>query len=168
MASQLTEKEVAKLKQQFLALDDNGSCDISISDLKQFLKDPNLEMSAIDIDALMKDLDLNGNGKIDSCEFLTLLSNRKDKELKDMIHKAIIIRSPIRKAFKEFDVNGDGFITKKEFRNVMKKHKGMVSDAQLEGMIKDANKNEAGKIDYDEFVLVITNKLLMYNMYGMF
>ena len=33
-------------------------------------------------------------------------------------------------------------------------------------MIKDAKKAKGGKIEYDEFILVTTNRLMMYNMYG--
>ena len=168
MASHITDKEIRKIKQQFLALDEDGCCDIPVSGLKSIMQDPKVNMSEEDINTLIKELDINGNGSIDSCEFLILLSNRRDKELKEVIHKALILRSPIRKEFHAFDANGDGHITSKEFRNVLKKHKGMINDTQLEVMVKDTKKKDGGKIDYDEFILVITNRLLMHNMYGVF
>ena len=167
MSSPFSEKEIAKIKRQFLALDKDGCCNIPVSEIRSLLQNTK-KMSEVDIRGLLTELDLDGNGTIDSCEFLVLLSNRKDKELKELIHQAITLRSPIRKSFREFDKNGDGHITKKEFRNVMKKQQGMVSTAQLDAMTKDADKNGDGKIEYDEFILVITNRLLMYNMYGVF
>ena len=168
MVSHITENNIDKLKRQFLALDEEGSCDLSVSKLRSLLKDPNLKMTEENIRGMIEALDLDKNGAIDSIEFLILLSNRKDNEFKELVQKAITFRSPIRKAFKEFDKNGDGYITKKEFRTVMRRGQGMVSDAQLDTMVKDAARDGDGKINYDEFVLVITNKLLMYNLYGAF
>ena len=168
MASHISEKEIGNIKQHFLALDEEGCCDMPVSRLKGIMQDPNVNMSESDISTLMTELDIDGNGTIDSCEFLILLSKRKDKELKEVIHKALILRSPIRKEFKTFDANGDGYITPKDLRNAMKKHKGMLNDCHVKEMVKDAKKSDGGKIDYDEFILVITNRLLMHNMYGVF
>lgn len=168
MASHITDRQIAKMKQRFLSLDEEGGSDISVGKLKTIMKDPGVDLSEDNINSLMGELDLDHNGTIDSCEFLILLSNRKDQNLKDVVHRAIILRAPIRKEFKKYDANGDGFITVKEFRGVMKKNKDMISDSQLEEMIKDAKKANGGKIDYDEFILVITNRLMMYNMYGAF
>ena len=168
MASHITDRQIENMKQRFLSLDEEGKSDIEVAKLKSLMKDPGVDMSEDKIDSLLGELDLDKNGTIDSCEFLIMLSNRKDQNLKDLVHKAIILRAPIRKDFKKFDVNGDGFITVKEFRGVMKRDKDMVSDSQLAEMIKDTKKANGGKIDYDEFILVITNRLMMYNMYGAF
>ena len=95
MASHITDRQIAKLKQQFLSLDEEGGSDIAVCKLKTIMKDPGVDMSEDNIDSLLEELDLDNNGKIDSCEFLILLSNRKDQDLKDLIHKAIVLRAPI-------------------------------------------------------------------------
>ena len=76
-----------------------------------------------------------------------------------MIHKAIILKSPVRRAFNEFDKNGDGYISRKEFKNVMRRQKGTfygIGEKQLDAMIAAYDKNGDGKIDYDEFCLGMT------------
>ena len=156
MASHLSEQEIAKLKRQFLALDQDGSGEISSDELTSIFKDPRLKMSEKDIELLLKEFDVDGSGAIDISEFLLLMSNRNKKEIQELVHKAIIIRSAIRKSFKEFDKNGDGFITKKEFKTVMKRQKRTATEAQLNAMVKDADRNRDGKIDYDEFLLAFT------------
>ena len=168
MGSHISDKEILKIKQQFLALDVDGGCNITPVLLRSLLDNPKSIMSENDANDLIKELGLDRNGGMDSCEFLIQLSNRKDTDLKEALHRAITLRSPIRKEFKNLDTNEDGHITPKEFRNIMKKHKGMLSDKQLETMVKEAKKNDAGKIDYDEFAFGITNRVLMHNMYGIF
>ena len=160
MATHLSESEIKKLKKAFLDLDEDGSGEITIDELKSILRDPRLKISENDIDKMLEEFDLDGSGGIDVSEFLILMSSRKNKELKKKIHKAILMRSPIRKAFNEFDKNGDGFITKKEFKVVMRKQKGRyfcIGDQQLDAMLQSYDKNGDGKIDYDEFVLAMTS-----------
>ena len=113
-------------------------------------------MSEKDIALLLQDFDADGSGAIDIREFLMIMSNRNKKEIHELIHKAVVIRSAIRKSFKEFDQDGDGYITRKEFKTVMRKCKGRVTEEQLDTMMKKADKNGDGRIDYDEFVMVMT------------
>lgn len=159
MASHLSEVEISNLKRDFLDLDEDGSGEISPNELKTILKDPRLKMSDADINNLVKEFDLDGSGGVDVGEFLILMGNRKNKQLKKMIHKAIILKSPVRRAFNEFDKNGDGFISRKEFKDVMRRHKGRynaIGEKQLDAMIAAYDTNGDGKIDYDEFCLGMT------------
>ena len=160
MASHLSESEISQLKREFLDIDEDGSGEISVGELKNILKDPRLKMSDEAINNLLKDFDLDGSGGIDVGEFLILMGNRKNQDLKKMIHKAIIMKCPIRRAFNESDKNGDGFITRKEFKQVMRRQKGRhyaaVGEKQLDAMIKAYDRNGDGKVDYDEFCLGMT------------
>lgn len=155
MAAHLTEQEIQKIKKQFLALDEDGSGLVTMEELKSIFMDPRLKMTEADIEVLLQEFDIDGSGAIDISEFLVLMSNRKHKALHELFHKAIVLRSAIRKKFEEFDKNGDGFISKKEFRAVMRKS-GNITEAHLEAMVKDADKNNDGKIDYNEFLIMMT------------
>ena len=155
----ISEKEVQKLKRAFLDLDEDGSGEISLSELKAILNDPTLRMNDSAIEQLLKDFDKDGSGGIDVSEFIIWMGNRKNMAMKKKIHKAIIMKSPIRQAFRAFDTNGDGFISRKEFRQVMQKQKGRyfcIKEEQLDAMMAQYDKNGDGKIDYDEFVFGMT------------
>ena len=155
MAAQLSEKEIGKLKKQFLALDEDGSGLVTIDELKSIFKDPRLKMSEADIEVLLNEFDMDGSGAVDISEFLMLMGNSKNKGLQELFHRAIVLRSAIRKKFEEFDKNGDGFVTKKELKSVMRK-KGNLTDKQLDELVKGSDVNGDGKIDYTEFIVMMT------------
>eukprot|EP01043_Picozoa_sp_COSAG02_P072491 COSAG02_NODE_13684_length_1362_cov_1.985748_1_plen_419_part_01 len=55
-------------------------------------------------------------------------------------------------AFKEFDTNGDGLLTREEIRKGFAKLGEDMNDADLERFMALADSNHDGKIDYTEFV----------------
>jgi calmodulin len=60
----------------------------------------------------------------------------------------------IRQAFKVFDKDGDGFITLEELGFVMANLGEKLSPTELEEMVKEADTDGDGKINYKEFVKV--------------
>ena len=60
----------------------------------------------------------------------------------------------IRQAFKVFDKDGNGFITADELAIVMANLGEKLSPSELKEMMKEADSNGDGKIDYEEFVKV--------------
>ena len=153
MASHLTEEEIAKIKRQFLILDEDGSGELCVSELESILKDPKLKMSQQDVSNLLEEFDIDGNGTINVCEFLILMANKKNRKL---IHRAIVLRTRIRRTFNELDRDGNGYISKEEFKSVMRKQGLPLKKSQLNAIMAEADKNGDGKIDYDEFVIFMT------------
>ncbi len=51
-----------------------------------------------------------------------------------------------------FDVNGDGWISRDELRTVMNNLGEKLTDQELDAMIKEADLNGDGRVNYEEFV----------------
>lgn len=64
----------------------------------------------------------------------------------------------MREAFKVFDMDGNGTIDEKELRVTMKKLGEKLSDEDIRAMIRAADKNGDGKIDYEEFIKMMLAK----------
>ena len=92
---------------------------------------------------LIRQVDTDENGIIDFEEFLTLmqLGQEEESEEADMLA-----------AFKEFDLDGDGFIDKEELKNVMVNLGEEMSEEELKNMMKNADSDGDGQVDYNEFV----------------
>ncbi|CAN1271911.1 unnamed protein product [Linum perenne] len=64
-----------------------------------------------------------------------------------------------RDAFRVFDKDQDGFISPNELRHVMVNFGERVTDEELEQMVKEADVDGDGLINFEEFVKVMISSL---------
>lgn len=62
----------------------------------------------------------------------------------------------LRKTFEIFDTDGSGKISSDELKIVMKKLGEELTDFQIQEMIKEADSDGDGEIDFEEFVRMVT------------
>ena len=92
----------------------------------------------------------NGDGSVDLEEFLDLMETGEQKRI---IHKELIQRSGVRKAFEKYDKDGSGSITRDEFRRVVEdKYQTTMRANQIDKLMEQADKDNSGQISYDEFL----------------
>ncbi|CAO2595090.1 Calmodulin-like protein 5 [Lemmus lemmus] len=64
----------------------------------------------------------------------------------------------MRAVFSVFDKDGDGHITVDELKQAMTQLGEEISQEELDGMIREADVDKDGKVDYNEFVRVLKEK----------
>ena len=62
----------------------------------------------------------------------------------------------LKQAFSAMDTNGDGQVTKEELKALLQQLGEAVDDAVIDEMIKIADVNGDGKVDFNEFVKAAT------------
>eukprot|EP00090_Calanus_glacialis_P020902 TRINITY_DN32253_c0_g1_i1.p1 TRINITY_DN32253_c0_g1~~TRINITY_DN32253_c0_g1_i1.p1 ORF type:complete len:150 (-),score=50.14 TRINITY_DN32253_c0_g1_i1:66-515(-) len=62
-----------------------------------------------------------------------------------------VTETELEEAFKLFDHNSDGMITTEELRQLVEKVGGCMSEGEARGLIRQADKDMNGRIDYSEF-----------------
>jgi calmodulin len=96
--------------------------------------------TASDVQDMTNEMDCDDNGTITFDDFKALMRRKMlDTEPED----------EIRVAFKVFDNDGDGFISKAELRHVMSNLGERLSDEEIDDMIREA---ELGGATHHEFV----------------
>merc|ERR1712174_62467 len=95
------------------------------------------------------EVDADGNGTIDFPEFLTMMA----RKMKDTDSEEEILE-----AFKVFDKDGNGFISAAELRHIMTNLGEKLTDEEVDEMIREADIDGDGQINYEEFVKMMMSK----------
>ena len=143
IAENLSEEEISGLKEMFKMIDTDNSGQITFEELKIGLKKFGANLNESEIYDLMQAADVDNSGTIDYGEFIaaTLHLNKVDRE------------DHLVAAFAYFDKDGSGYITKDELQKACEEFG--LGDASLEEMIREADQDNDGRIDYNEFVAMM-------------
>eukprot|EP00761_Pharyngomonas_kirbyi_P003511 gb/GECH01003515.1/.p1 GENE.gb/GECH01003515.1/~~gb/GECH01003515.1/.p1 ORF type:complete len:152 (+),score=58.33 gb/GECH01003515.1/:1-456(+) len=145
----LTDEQVKEFRQAFDLFDKNGDGRISSSELRKVMESIGLNPKTEELNDMIKEVDIDGNGMIEFQEFLVLMSRKL---------KSSDSEEEIREAFRMFDKNKDGFISEEELKQVMRAIGEELSDEQITEMIKEADSNGDGQIDFDEFLRMMRSQ----------
>jgi len=150
IASQLTDEALKDLKDLFMAMDDNNDGTLSVGELKEGLARAGVGMPA-DLAEMMDKIDTDGSGVIDYSEFMAATMDKKKFIQEDVCWRA----------FKTFDVDGSGLLDKQELMRILgldsitDEFQVQVTEQEVDAIMKEVDVNGDGKIDFDEFLLMM-------------
>ena len=141
----LTVSETKDLNRLFHAIDTNGDGKLSREELLQCYNNAmGLRLSEEEVDNIMKQVDSDCSGYLDYSEFIKATVSMKI--LSNSNH--------LKMAFSQFDIDSSGKISPDEIKKVLQN--GNVYDEQVwKEIVRDADKNSDGEIDFKEFVELI-------------
>ncbi|PHJ19009.1 calmodulin [Cystoisospora suis] len=149
MADQLTEEQIAEFKEAFSLFDKDGDGTITTKELGTVMRSLGQNPTEAELQDMINEVDADGNGTIDFPEFLTLMA----RKMKDTDTEEELIE-----AFKVFDRDGNGFISAAELRHVMTNLGEKLTDEEVDEMIREADVDGDGQINYEEFVKMMMAK----------
>lgn len=91
---------------------------------------------------MIHDVDADGSGTVEFSEFAALM-----KKLDDGGDDT----EALKEAFDAFDTDGNGFISISELGKLMENLGAKMTDAELQLVLKDADHDGDGQINFDEF-----------------
>ena len=151
MADQLTEEQIAEFKEAFSLFDKDGDGTITTKELGTVMRSLGQNPTEAELQDMINEVDADGNGTIDFPEFLTLMA----RKMKDTDSEEEILE-----AFKVFDKDGNGFISAAELRHVMTNLGEKLTDEEVDEMIREADIDGDGQINYEEFVKMMYSYLI--------
>mmetsp|Transcript_142627 Transcript_142627/g.246878 ORF Transcript_142627/g.246878 Transcript_142627/m.246878 type:complete len:529 (+) Transcript_142627:106-1692(+) len=146
VAQQLPDEDIQALQQTFRALDTNGDGLLSPEEIREGLAQQGLQVPQ-ELQDILKSVDLTGSGQMDYTEFVAA----------SMDKKLFMKRDICWQAFRVFDLDGDGKITKDELGKVLSgdKLRGAFDAGKLGRIISEADKDGDGCVDFEEFVAMM-------------
>ena len=149
MNEHLTEEKIQEFKEAFEIFDKDKDGYITIKELSEIMKQLGQVPSEVELQDMINEVDVDGNGNIDFKEFLGLMA----RKMRDTDTEEELIE-----AFKVFDRDGNGLISNQELKHVMISLGEKINEEEVEEMIKEADIDGDGFINYEEFVRMIINK----------
>ncbi|EOA34990.1 hypothetical protein CARUB_v10020082mg [Capsella rubella] len=144
IAENLSEEEIKGLKQMFKNMDTDSSGTITFDELRSGLHRLGSKLTESEIKQLMEAADVDQSGTIDYIEFITATMHRHRLEKEENLIEA----------FKFFDKDRSGYITRDELKHSMTQY-GMGDDATIDEVIDDVDTDNDGRINYEEFVAMM-------------
>ena len=143
MADQLTEEQIAEFKEAFSLFDKDGDGTVTTKELGTVMRSLGQNPTEAELQDMINEVDADGNGTIDFPEFLSLMARKmKDTDTEEELVEA----------FKVFDRDGNGFISAAELRHVMTNLGEKLTDEEVDEMIREADVDGDGQINYEEIV----------------
>lgn len=148
--------EIKDLIDVFNSLDTNNDGELSFEEFQNGVSQLKKE-TAEEIMKVFNKLDADKNGSIEYTEFIAA----------SMTQKMYLKEEKIYQAFKLFDKNGDGFITQDEIKEVLGSKFLFLNEIEeefvagksgdiWEELVKEADTNGDGVIDYNEFITLMS------------
>jgi len=140
---ELTEEQRAEFVEAFALFDKDGDQTISADELGTVMVSLGQKPTKEEVLQMIRDVDENGDGTIDFGEFTTLM--QMQMTVSETSERLVA-------AFKVFDDDGSGKISREELRIKMQTLGEPLSDAEFGEMWQQADADGSGFVSYQEFV----------------
>jgi calmodulin len=149
MGDSLSENKLVECREIFDFFDHDKDGQITVKELGDLLRALGENPSQDELQKMILEIDEDKSGKIDFKEFLELYSRKiEDPDTEEDLFEG----------FKLFDKDGSGKISPKELKTLLIELLPNISEEEAEEIIRDADTNDDGDIDFREFVKIIISK----------
>jgi len=150
----LSESQRHDLTKAFSLFDYDKDGVISNDDMCIVLKSLGHKITDHELEELIKSIDRNGDGKIELAEFLDIMG-AKQQNVK-------ALEEEVKIAFDFFDLDGNGYISMMELKQVASELGEELTESEIDEMIREADADGDGQVDYHEFL-----RMMMYDGTGL-
>ncbi|XP_050407258.1 calmodulin [Patella vulgata] len=142
-----TDEKISEFREAFTLFDKDGDGFVSADELGTVMRALGGTITDAELNEMVASVDTDKNNLIDFPEFLTYMAKTLSKK-----------ESPdtVLEAFAVFDKDNNGFISARELRHVMTNLGERLTDEEVDEMIREADMDGDGQINYTEFVKLMT------------
>ncbi|XP_039610885.1 calglandulin-like [Polypterus senegalus] len=148
MAATLTPEQVTEYKGVFEMFDEEGNGSVKTEELEKLMSLMSINPTKRELVQMAKDADKEGKGTFSCDSFLELMALYHERAKNQ--------DAELRAAFKVFDKESKGYIDWDTLKYVLMNAGEPLNEEEAEQMMKEADKDGDGTIDYEEFVAMMT------------
>lgn len=151
-------RQTKAIEELFDKADKNGNGRISVDEYVQIFAEHGIQLSPEEVEKVSNVA--NDDGEVTKDEFLNyakhsdFFKSQMDKNASDSMAAKQEAVAKAERAFKLFDKDNDGYITKEEFAKISKK----LSKDQVEAVFNKFDKDGDGVLSFEEFRSMLQNK----------
>jgi len=143
----LTEEQIAEFKDAFSLFDKDGDGLITLEELATVMRSLGQNPTDDELKEMIKEVDTDQSGTIDFEEFKQMMTKQMKSE-----HSV----EEIKEVFRVFDKDNSGKISAAELRQVLTTVGQTLRDEEIDEVLKEADINGNGQIDYNDFVKLLS------------
>ena len=147
MSKSLSEEKIAAFRCAFELFDKDRDGIISIKDLANVMSYLGEKPQEKELKELLKQVDTDDSGEVEFNEFLQLMNDKMNE---------IDPETQMMEAFKIFDKDANGFVSKFDMKDVMHFLGEDLTPEELDEVIKDWEEDGDGQLNYEEFKALMT------------
>ena len=149
MAGNITDEQVSEFKGIFEFFGVQGETPIKKSEIQNVMRALGQNPTELEMKMIMEEIEADGDKPITFQYFLSLYA--KNMQDKDAERELI-------KAFNVFDKSHNGRISVEDFRSIVNNLGEKLTKNEINEIIREADQDGDGDIDYMEFVRMMMNK----------
>lgn len=151
MSLDISDEQKAEFKAAFdIFVEDSTDGTITTKELGKVFRMLGQNPSEQELQEMVDEVDEDGSGTIDFDEFCQMMSKQLAAEALESIPERP--EKELAEAFRIFDTKCDGYLDPEELTAALKLTGEPFEDWEVEAFILDGDKNEDGKMDYEEWV----------------
>lgn len=154
VSKKLDEEQINELREIFRSFDRNKDGSLTQLELGSLLRALGVKPSPDQFETLIDKADTKSNGLVEFPEFVALVS---PELLSPAKRTTPYTEEQLLRLFRIFYTDGNGFITAAELAHSMAKLGHALTVAELTGMIKEADSDGDGRINFQEFAKAINS-----------
>ncbi|XP_018324500.1 troponin C-like [Agrilus planipennis] len=139
--------QVLMLYRTFVAFDVDKKGFLDLEMIGQILDMLGHQLTSDELQAIVNEIDQDGNGELSFEEFSLLASRFVVEEEED----TEVILKELRDAFRLYDKEGLGYITTDLLKEILKELDDKMTPADLNEMIEEIDVDGSGTVDWEEF-----------------